>query len=170
MWSLNSQIPATSTLHHSSPIWPCLFWTKPLAPLSNTTSSAAIFGIVTPGTSNTTMNFGVSAKASARSKMLLLNMLLELTIYFSSGSKTFLLNKEKQIKHTKVVCEVKPQKSYPHQTYITISGNHMFYPINVGTPTGSLELVNLLFNSVLSFGDTMFTSFDSSNFFLRTSN
>ncbi len=49
-----------------------------------------------------------------------------------------------------VVCEVRPDKDDPNHTQITIGGNHICYPGNVGTNTASLELLKLLLNSVLS--------------------
>ena len=52
--------------------------------------------------------------------------------------------------YTRVVCEVCLQKEDPNRTCITISGNQICYPGDTGTKTGSLELVKLLLNSVLS--------------------
>ncbi len=49
-----------------------------------------------------------------------------------------------------VVCEVQPEKDDPNCTQITIGGNRICYPGNVGTNTASLELLKLLLNSVLS--------------------
>ena len=52
--------------------------------------------------------------------------------------------------HTSVVCEVRPDKDDPNRTRITVAGNRICYPGDVATPTGSLELVKLIINSVLS--------------------
>ncbi len=60
------------------------------------------------------------------------------------------LLKRKEICHTMVVCEVRPDKDNPNCTRITIGGNHICYPGNVGTKTALLELLKLLLNSVLS--------------------
>ena len=75
-----------------------------------------------------------------------------------AGTNTFFLidyddipaHKKKQICHTKVVCEVRPEKDDPDRTRITIGGSIIFYPGDVGTNTASLELIKLLLNSVLS--------------------
>jgi hypothetical protein len=75
-----------------------------------------------------------------------------------SGTNTFFLidyhgiplHKRKEVCHTMVVCEVRPDKDDPNCTRITIGGNHICFPGNVGTNTASLELVKLLLNSVLS--------------------
>ena len=41
-----------------------------------------------------------------------------------------------QITHSKVVCEVRPQKADPNRTRITIGGSRIIYPCGVATPTG----------------------------------
>ena len=55
-----------------------------------------------------------------------------------------------------VVYEVKPHKEDPNRTFIAVSGNQNFYPGYVGTPTGSLDLVKLIINSVLSHRNARF--------------
>ena len=67
-----------------------------------------------------------------------------------------------------VVCEVKPHKEDPNRTSITIAGSQIRYPGDVGTPTGSLDLVKLIINSVLSRHNARFVSFDLKNFYLQT--
>ena len=74
------------------------------------------------------------------------------------GTNTFRLikfedifqDRRKEIFHSMVVCEVKPHKEDPNQTRITIAGSQICYPRDVCTPTGSLNLVKLVINSVLS--------------------
>ena len=58
--------------------------------------------------------------------------------------------KRKDICHTRVVCEYRPVKDDPNRTRITIVGGHTLVNFDVYTPTGSLELVKLMINSVLS--------------------
>ena len=70
--------------------------------------------------------------------------------------------------YTKVVCEYRAHKEGPNQTQITIGGNHICYPRDVGTPTGSLELVKIIIGSVLFFRHARFVAFDVSNFYLTT--
>ena len=55
----------------------------------------------------------------------------------------------KEIFHSMVVCEVKPHKEDPNPTRITTTSSQICYPGDVGTPTGSLNLVKLIINSVL---------------------
>jgi hypothetical protein len=57
-------------------------------------------------------------------------------------------HKRKEICHTMVVCEVRPDKDNPNRTQITVGGNRIWYSGNVGTNTASLELLKLLLNSV----------------------
>jgi len=65
-----------------------------------------------------------------------------------------------EITFTKVVCSVRPDKADPNRTRITIGGNRISYPHDVGIPTGSLELLKILINSILSTPNAKFASFD----------
>ena len=67
-----------------------------------------------------------------------------------------------------VVCKVKPHKEDPNRTHIAVTGSQICYPGDVGTPTGSLDLVKLIINSVLSYRNARFFSFDLKNFYLQT--
>jgi hypothetical protein len=67
-----------------------------------------------------------------------------------------------------VVYEVRPEKDDPNRTRITIGGNSICYPGNVGTNTASLELLKLLLNSVLLQKGARFSSIDCKNFYLGT--
>ena len=58
--------------------------------------------------------------------------------------------KRNNICHTRVVCEYRPDKDDSNRTRITILGGHILIPVVVSNPTGSLELVNMIINSVLS--------------------
>ena len=66
-----------------------------------------------------------------------------------------------------VVCEVKPHKEDTNQTRITVAGSQIFYPGDVGTPTGSLDLVKLIINSVLSRRNARFVCFDLKKFYFQ---
>ena len=67
-----------------------------------------------------------------------------------------------------MVCKVCPEKSDPNRTLITIGGNRITFPSDIGTPTASLELAKLVLNSVLSRPGAKFTTFDICNFYLQT--
>ena len=77
-------------------------------------------------------------------------------------------DRRKEITYTKVVCMHRPQKEDSDRTRITIGGNLICYPGDVSTPTGSLELAKLVFNSVLSRRGAKFACFDIKNFYLCT--
>ena len=66
-----------------------------------------------------------------------------------------------------VVYEVFPQKEDPHLTRITIAGSCIWYPGDVGTPTGSLDLIKMIINSVLSCPGYRFYFYDTKNFYLQ---
>ena len=59
-----------------------------------------------------------------------------------------------------VIIEVKPHKEDPNRTRITVAGSQIYYPSDVGTPTGSLDLVKLIINSVLLRRNARFVCFD----------
>jgi len=61
-----------------------------------------------------------------------------------------------------------PQKEEPNQSHITIGGNPIRYPGGTGNKTGSLELVKLMLNDVLSAPQALLTCFDISKFYLGT--
>ena len=76
--------------------------------------------------------------------------------------------KRKDIFHTRVVCEYRPDKDDSNRKRITIAGGHILVPFDVSTPTGSLELVKLMINSVLSRQNARFADFDIKNFYFDT--
>jgi hypothetical protein len=67
-----------------------------------------------------------------------------------------------------VVCEVRLEKDDPNRTQITIGGNCICYPGNVGTNTASLELLKILLNSVLLQKGARVSSINLKNFYLDT--
>ena len=89
-----------------------------------------------------------------------------------AGTNTFFIidyhdipaHKRKEICQTMVVCEVQPDKDDPDCTCITIGGNRICFPGDVGTNTASLELFKLLLNSVLSHKGAHFSTIDLKNF------
>ena len=76
--------------------------------------------------------------------------------------------KQKDIWHTTVVCEYRPDNNEPNRTHITIAGGHILLPFDVSIPTGSLELVQLMVNIILSQHNAQFAAFDIKNFYLDT--
>ena len=77
-------------------------------------------------------------------------------------------DRKKEVFHSMVVCEVKYHKKDPNQTCITVVGSQICYHGDLGTPTGSLDLVTLIINSVLSRCNARFVHFYLKNFYLIT--
>ncbi len=86
--------------------------------------------------------------------------------FFLIKYKDILSQKRKEICHTLVVCKVRPDKDDPDCTQITIGGSKICYPGDVGTNTATLELVEILLNSVFSRKGACFSSIDLKNFYL----
>ena len=59
-----------------------------------------------------------------------------------------------------MVCKVRPEKRDPNRMCITIGGNRITFPVKVVTPTASLKIAKLVFNSILSRPGAKFTTFD----------
>ena len=75
-------------------------------------------------------------------------------------------DKRKDIFHTRVVYEYRPDKDNPNRTPITIAGGHILVTFDVSTPVGSLELVKLMINGVLSRPNAKFSAFEIKNSYL----
>jgi hypothetical protein len=92
------------------------------------------------------------------------------------GTNTFFMinyddipkHKQKEICHTLVVCEVRPEKDDPDCTRITIGGSKICYPGDISTNMALLELVKILLNSVLSHKGACFSCINLKNFYLDT--
>ena len=67
-----------------------------------------------------------------------------------------------------MVCLVGPEKYDPICTRITIGGNHICYPGDVGTKTASLGLFKVVINIVLSRKGAKYVTFEISKFYLQT--
>ena len=82
--------------------------------------------------------------------------------------KNIPLDRRKDIAFSKVVGTFRPDKANPNLTRITIAGQNIKYPGDVGTKTASLDLVKLLLISVLSRQGAKFVTFDIRNYYLHT--
>jgi hypothetical protein len=73
-------------------------------------------------------------------------------------------NRRREITYSKVISKVRPEKGdNADRTPITIGRNNIAYPGDVGTPTGSIELIKLLVNSVLSQRNARLATMDLKN-------
>jgi hypothetical protein len=89
-------------------------------------------------------------------------------IFFLINYNDILAHKCKEICHTLVVCEVRPEKDDPDHTRITIGGSRICYPVDVGMNTASLELVKILLNSALSQKGVRLSTIDLKKIYLDT--
>ncbi len=72
------------------------------------------------------------------------------------------------ITYAKFVCELKPNKAEVHRTRLTVGGDKVHYPGDVGTPTADLTLVKMHVNSVISTRGAKYMTLDVKNFYLNT--
>ena len=167
-YTIASQLWRTWTSHLN--LWPFLSWTLTRASNSNIGNFVNIPPTNKPGMHPTPMSSDDSAKGSAHIRTYPTNNAWKgRTPSDPSTTTTSPVNGDRSdVTYTRVVCEVRPTKEDPNRTRITIGGNRICYPGDTGTKTGSLELVKLLLNSVLSRPNGKFASFDISNFYLGT--
>ena len=74
----------------------------------------------------------------------------------------------KDVTYAKFVCELKPNKAEVHRTRLTVGGDKVHYPGDVGTPTADLTLVKIHANSVISTPGARYMTLDVKNFYLNT--
>jgi len=89
------------------------------------------------------------------------------TIFFKSKSEVP-QDRFKDVTYGKFVCSERPQKAEPNRTRLTVGGNRINYPGEVGTPTADMLLVKCMLNSVISTMNAKFMCIDISNFYLNT--
>ena len=76
--------------------------------------------------------------------------------------------KKKSITYARICVDFRPDKKDPYRCRITLGGNLINYPGDVGTRTADMLTVKLLLNSVISTPGAKFMSLDISNFYLMT--
>ena len=74
----------------------------------------------------------------------------------------------RDVTYAKFVCELKPNKAEIHRTRLTVGGDKVHYPGDVGTPTADLTLVKMHINSVISTRGARYMTLDVKNFYLNT--
>ena len=89
------------------------------------------------------------------------------TIFFIHKSQVP-ADRLKDVTYGKFVCTVRPEKADPNRTRLTVGGNRINYPGEVGTPTAEMMLAKILFNSVISTDGARFMTMDIKNFYLGT--
>jgi hypothetical protein len=72
----------------------------------------------------------------------------------------------RDITYARICANYRPEKADPNRIRITLGGNLVHYPGDVGTRTADLLTVKLLLNSVISTPGARFMSLDISDFYL----
>ncbi len=135
------------SLHHASPTLPLFalsFCTRTTRwPCQSLTLQPAICWSIANSTWNTLyanelghLCQGISSGKAPSSKHV-----ASTNTFFVINYHNIPLHKRKEICHTMVVCEVRPDKDDSNCTQITIGSNHICYPGDVGTNTALLELL-----------------------------
>jgi hypothetical protein len=75
-------------------------------------------------------------------------------------------DRQKDVTYARICANYRPEKADPNRIRITLGGNLVNYPGDVGTRTADLLTVKLLLNSVISTPGEKFMSLDISNFYL----
>jgi hypothetical protein len=75
-------------------------------------------------------------------------------------------DRRKDVTYARICANYPPEKADPNRIRITLGGNLVNYPGDVGTRTADMLTVKLLFNSVISTPGAKFMSLDISNFYL----
>ena len=89
------------------------------------------------------------------------------TIFFIPYSK-IPRDRLRDITYGRFVCDIRMAKDNPYRTRLTVGGDKINYPGEVGTPTCELLLAKIFFNSVISTPNARFLTADISNFYLNT--
>jgi len=77
-------------------------------------------------------------------------------------------HKQKEVIYTKVLCEIREGKDDENCMRITVGGNLICYPADVGTNTALLVLIKLMLYSVISRKGSRFACIDIKKFYLDT--
>ena len=74
----------------------------------------------------------------------------------------------KDVTYGRIVTSYRPEKTEPNRTRLTIGGDKINYPDDVGTPTADLLTVKHLLNSTISTPGAKFMTLDIKDFYLNT--
>jgi hypothetical protein len=75
-------------------------------------------------------------------------------------------DRRKDVTYARICVNERPEKADPNRCRITLGGNLINYPGDVGTRTADMLTVKLLLNSVISTPGSKFMSLDITNFYL----
>jgi hypothetical protein len=87
------------------------------------------------------------------------------TIFFINKNQ---MPKDRKATYARFIIDEQPQKAEKHRTRITVGGNLVDYPSNIHMPTADLDLVKILFTSVISDKTSKFCTINIKNSYLNT--
>jgi len=77
-------------------------------------------------------------------------------------------DRKKDVTYGSFTCDLRPHKKETHRTRLTMGGDRINYPGDVGTPTADMTLVKIFFNSVISTKGAKCVMLDIKDFYLNT--
>ncbi len=89
------------------------------------------------------------------------------TIFFI-GNKQLLKNRIRDVTYGSFICDMKSNKTEPHQTRRTAGGDRINYREDEGTPTADMTLVKTMLNSIISMKGAKCVMLDIKYFYLNT--
>ena len=78
------------------------------------------------------------------------------------------LDRRKDVTYGSFTCDYRPNKAETHRTRLTVGGDRINYPEDVGTPMADITLVKVFFNSVISTPKAKCAKLDIKDFYLNT--
>ena len=89
------------------------------------------------------------------------------TIFFIKSDQVP-ADRKKDVTYGSFTCVLRPLKKETHRTRLTMGGDRINYPGDVGTPTADMTLVKIFFNSVISTKGAKCVMLDIKDFYLNT--
>ena len=89
------------------------------------------------------------------------------TIFFIPHSQVP-SDRKKDVTYGRICVNWRPQKAEPLRTRLTVGGNLIKFPGDVGTPTAEMTTTKVLINSTISTKNAKFLTVDLKNFYLNT--
>ena len=90
------------------------------------------------------------------------------TISFMTRSEVRLIPPDKTVTYPRIVVDLRLQKPDPNRVRMTVGGNLLNVPGDLGTPVADMATIKILWNSVLSTRNAKFACIDIKDMYLQT--
>jgi hypothetical protein len=87
------------------------------------------------------------------------------TIFFINRNQ---VPTDRKVTYGRIFCTIRPQKKETHRNRLTVGGNLIDYPYDIGTPTAGITAAKIVFNSIVSTPNAKFMGLDIKYFYLNT--